>query len=102
MLRKPVKGVENVVYHDAKKAMKTARDATDAGRARLAEATDSATAALKAEFESISEATHDAVETVRAEVVKRPLTFTLAAAGAGALVGIGILEIFRLSRSAAH
>ena len=58
--------------------------------------------AVKSEVDHISKATRNAASLVAAEVVKRPLTYTLAAAGAGALVGLGLMAVINRPRSSAH
>ena len=54
--------------------------------------------ALKTEVDEISKTGGKVVETTRAEVIKHPLLYTLAAAGAGLFLGAALVAVFGYSR----
>ena len=71
-------------------------------RTDLGETAEAAMVAIKSEVEHLSRATRDVASMVGAEVVKRPLTYTLAAAGAGALVGLSFMALRGRAKNTSH
>lgn len=90
--------IESVVHDGAAKA----KTAVQQIRSGFSETADAAMDAVKSEMGQISRTSRDVASMVGAEVVKRPLTYTLAAAGAGALVGVGIMALLNRPRNSVH
>ena len=90
---------ENSVQNLEAKAVNSIMDSAQKLRTGASATAEAAMDAVKSEVSHISKVTQNAASKVAAEVVKRPLTYTLAAAGAGALFGLGLMAVINRPRS---
>lgn len=99
MLNQSVKEVEKAVNGTVSKSMADASHTIDQLRAGLTETAEATMGAVRSEVNHLSRASREVASKVGAEVVRRPLTYTIAAVGAGALVGIGLMAILNRPRN---
>ena len=102
MLNHTEKTTEKGISDVAAKAKNLTENAAQGIGSSLAETAEAAMTSVKTEVENLSKASRKVAAFVGAEVGKRPLTYTLAAAGAGALVGLGLMKAFNRGKNAAH
>lgn len=95
MMNPTLKSTEKSISDGVSQAVASVAHAAEELRTGIAESAESTYGAIKTEVGHASRATRDLAALAGAEVVKRPLTFTLAAAGAGALVGVSMMAMFK-------
>ena len=102
MMNQTIKAAEKAVSDGATQTVASATHAAEKLRAGIADTAEATFVAIKSEVDQLSRASRDVATLVSAEVVKRPLTYTLAAAGAGALVGVGLMAMLNRPKNGLH
>jgi len=102
MLTQPGKTADLSTNDPVTKAAARVTYAAEQLRAGAAEITDATALKVKSEVDNLSRLTRDIAASIGAEVGRRPLTYTLASAGAGALFGLGIVALLNRRRNASH
>jgi ElaB/YqjD/DUF883 family membrane-anchored ribosome-binding protein len=94
MANQSVKHVDNFLGRTSPGSVASAVNAAKDVLSSVETAIDSTTTAIKSEVNEISKAGEKMIDRTRSEVAKRPILYTLAAAGTGLLLGAAIMSIY--------